>query len=139
MFSTEIISSGYRLRLHFDSYSDTYDFWVNADSDSIFPCGWCEKNGQKLRPPKNYELSTATQASTSPIPSQTSQGNRIFSWPQYLKFTSSVAAPRHLFFVANQTEVPVYISLKILLHEFRVYFFFSISQQRKYEERQSHP
>lgn len=99
-------ASGYRLRLHFDGYSDTYDFWVNADSDSIFPCGWCEKNGQKLRPPKNYELPlSSTQASTSPVPSQTSQGNRIFSWPQYLKFTSSVAAPRHLFVVTTQTEV----------------------------------
>ena len=100
-----IVVQGYRIRLHFDGYSDTYDFWVNADSDSIFPCGWCEKNGQKLRPPKNYELSSSTQPSTSPVPSQTVQGNRTFSWPQYLKFTSSVAAPRHLFVVATQTEV----------------------------------
>lgn len=43
---------GFRLRLHFDGYSDCFDFWVNADSSEIFPSGWCEKTGHKLQPPK---------------------------------------------------------------------------------------
>ena len=43
---------GYRLRLHFDGYSECYDFWTNADSPFIFPAGWAEKNGKKLQPPK---------------------------------------------------------------------------------------
>jgi len=42
---------GHRLRLHFDGYSECYDFWTNADSPFIFPVGWVEKNGKELQPP----------------------------------------------------------------------------------------
>ncbi|XP_066997858.2 lethal(3)malignant brain tumor-like protein 3 [Anabrus simplex] len=69
---------GYRLRLNFDGYSDTYDFWVNADSMDIFPAGWCERNGHELHPPKNYK-------------------NPFFNWSSYLKQCRAQAAPRHLF------------------------------------------
>ncbi|CAB1336256.1 unnamed protein product [Coregonus sp. 'balchen'] len=34
---------GYRLRLHFDGYSDCHDFWVNANCPDIHPAGWCCK------------------------------------------------------------------------------------------------
>uniref|UniRef100_A0A4W3I4R9 L3MBTL histone methyl-lysine binding protein 3 n=1 Tax=Callorhinchus milii TaxID=7868 RepID=A0A4W3I4R9_CALMI len=47
---------GYRIRLHFDRYSDCYDFWVNVDSPDIHPVGWCEKTGHKLHPPKVFFL-----------------------------------------------------------------------------------
>lgn len=43
---------GYRLRLHFDGYSDCHDFWVNANSPDIHPAGWCESTGHKLHTPK---------------------------------------------------------------------------------------
>lgn len=43
---------GFRLRMHFDGYSESYDFWINADNPYIFPPGWCEKNGKKLEPPR---------------------------------------------------------------------------------------
>lgn len=42
---------GFRLRLHFDEYSECFDFWTNADSPFIFPAGWVEKNGKVLQPP----------------------------------------------------------------------------------------
>ncbi|RXG52417.1 Lethal(3)malignant brain tumor-like protein 3 [Armadillidium vulgare] len=42
---------GHRIRLHFDGYSDMYDFWCNANSPNIFHTGWCEKNGRKLETP----------------------------------------------------------------------------------------
>ena len=46
---------GYRVRLHFDGYSECYDFWTYANSPNIFPGGWTEKNGKRLQPPKgNY-------------------------------------------------------------------------------------
>ena len=47
---------GYRIRLHFDGYSECYDFWTDIDSPYIFPVGFCEKNGKILQPPKgnNY-------------------------------------------------------------------------------------
>eukprot|EP00057_Strongylocentrotus_purpuratus_P031758 XP_785565.2 PREDICTED: lethal(3)malignant brain tumor-like protein 1 [Strongylocentrotus purpuratus] len=68
---------GYRLRLHFDGYSECYDFWVSSDSPDILPAGWCEKTGHKLLPPKGFQTD--------------------FSWTAYLKMTRSTSAPRHLF------------------------------------------
>ena len=44
---------GARLRLHFDGWSESYDFWTNVDSPFIFPMHWCEKNGQVLHPPRS--------------------------------------------------------------------------------------
>lgn len=44
---------GTRLRLHFDGWSESYDFWTSADSPFIFHVGWCEKNAQKLHPPRS--------------------------------------------------------------------------------------
>lgn len=41
-----------RLRLHFDGYGDSHDFWENADSENLFPAGWCTDNNQILTPPK---------------------------------------------------------------------------------------
>ncbi|XP_054772350.2 lethal(3)malignant brain tumor-like protein 4 [Lytechinus pictus] len=78
---------GYRLRLHFDGYSECYDFWVNADSPDILPAGWCEKTGHKLLPPKGFQTD--------------------FSWTAYLKMTRSTSAPRHLFSnYENETTTP---------------------------------
>ena len=44
---------GARLRLHFDGWSESYDFWANANSEFIFPVNWCSKNGQTLHPPRS--------------------------------------------------------------------------------------
>ncbi|XP_005112062.1 lethal(3)malignant brain tumor-like protein 1 [Aplysia californica] len=78
---------GYRLRLHFDGFSECYDFWVNADSPFIFPAGWAEKNGKTLQPPKNIPIEE-------------------FNWPAYLKQTRAVAAPKHLFVSQPNTVIP---------------------------------
>ena len=43
---------GNRIRLHFDGYSECYDFWTDIDSPYIFPVGFCEKNNKLLQPPK---------------------------------------------------------------------------------------
>lgn len=51
---------GYRLRLHFDGYSDCHDFWVNANSPDIHPPGWCENTGHKLHTPKGMEVSPSS-------------------------------------------------------------------------------
>ncbi|XP_069126496.1 lethal(3)malignant brain tumor-like protein 3 isoform X2 [Argopecten irradians] len=69
---------GYRLRLHFDGYSECYDFWANADSAWIFPVGFCDKNERILQPPKGFTAEN-------------------FSWPEYLKMAKAVPAPKHLF------------------------------------------
>nr|XP_019604414.1 PREDICTED: LOW QUALITY PROTEIN: lethal(3)malignant brain tumor-like protein 1 [Rhinolophus sinicus] len=76
---------GYRLRLHFDGYSECHDFWINANSPDIHPAGWFEKTGHKLQPPKGYK-------------------EEEFSWSQYLRSTRAQAAPKHLF--VNQSHSP---------------------------------
>ena len=42
---------GHRLRLHFDECPECHDFWTYANSDEIFPVGWCQENGKKLQSP----------------------------------------------------------------------------------------
>uniref|UniRef100_A0A8C0G146 Lethal(3)malignant brain tumor-like protein 1 n=1 Tax=Chelonoidis abingdonii TaxID=106734 RepID=A0A8C0G146_CHEAB len=69
---------GYRMRLHFDGYSECHDFWLNADSPNIHPAGWSEETRHKLQPPKGYK-------------------EEEFSWSNYLRITKAQAAPRHLF------------------------------------------
>ncbi|XP_073539914.1 lethal(3)malignant brain tumor-like protein 1 isoform X7 [Phyllobates terribilis] len=69
---------GFRIRVHFDGYSDCHDFWVNADSPDIHPAGWCERTGHKLQPPKGYK-------------------DEDFSWTHYLRLTKAHVAPKHLF------------------------------------------
>ncbi|XP_014240465.1 lethal(3)malignant brain tumor-like protein 3 [Cimex lectularius] len=64
---------GYRLRLHFVGYPDIYDFWVNADSPNIFPCGFCSQHGIQLQPPLGYQKSFNWQVyhknkGTKPVP-----------------------------------------------------------------------
>nr|XP_048296902.1 lethal(3)malignant brain tumor-like protein 1 isoform X2 [Myodes glareolus] len=79
---------GYRLRLHFDGYSECHDFWINANSPDIHPAGWFEKTGHKLQPPKGYKAEE-------------------FSWSQYLRSTRAQAAPKHLFVSQSQSSSPV--------------------------------
>ncbi|XP_065379245.1 lethal(3)malignant brain tumor-like protein 1 isoform X4 [Macaca fascicularis] len=79
---------GYRLRLHFDGYSECHDFWVNANCPDIHPAGWFEKTGHKLQPPKGYK-------------------EEEFSWSQYLRSTRAQAAPKHLFVSQSHSPPPL--------------------------------
>uniref|UniRef100_A0A8C6UCH9 Uncharacterized protein n=1 Tax=Neogobius melanostomus TaxID=47308 RepID=A0A8C6UCH9_9GOBI len=58
MYFVLTVVCGYRLRLHFDGYSDCHDFWVNANSSDIHPTGWCEATDHKLHTPKGQTLPT---------------------------------------------------------------------------------
>uniref|UniRef100_A0A674AAB4 L3MBTL histone methyl-lysine binding protein 3 n=1 Tax=Salmo trutta TaxID=8032 RepID=A0A674AAB4_SALTR len=80
--------SGHRIRLHFDKYSDYYDFWVNSNSADIHPVGWCEKTGHKLHPPKGLK-------------------DEEFSWLSYIKLSKAQAAPKALFENQNTTVTPL--------------------------------
>ncbi|XP_073649111.1 lethal(3)malignant brain tumor-like protein 1 isoform X4 [Tursiops truncatus] len=79
---------GYRLRLHFDGYSECHDFWINASSPDIHPAGWFEKTGHKLQPPKGYK-------------------EEEFSWSHYLRSTRTQAAPKHLFVSQSHSPPPL--------------------------------
>ena len=70
---------GARLRLHWDGYGDSYDWWENADSPNLHPAGWCERHGQTLVPPKGFTSNN-------------------FHWPSYLSVCGeAVSAPEENF------------------------------------------
>ncbi|XP_053571809.1 lethal(3)malignant brain tumor-like protein 1 [Bombina bombina] len=78
---------GFRIRLHFDGYSECHDFWVNADCPDIHPAGWCERTGHKLQPPKGYK-------------------EEEFIWTNYLRQTKAPVAPKHLFATPRTASMP---------------------------------
>ncbi|XP_065844588.1 MBT domain-containing protein 1-like isoform X2 [Oscarella lobularis] len=67
-----------RLRIHFDGWSDKFDYWCESTSLDIHPVGWCKKHKHKLQPPPSISL-------------------EAFDWGQYLKSQQAVAAPKRLF------------------------------------------
>ena len=40
-----------QLLIHFDGWSENYDYWCDPWSDDIHPPMWCGKNGKKVEPP----------------------------------------------------------------------------------------
>lgn len=83
---TVVDINGYRLKLSFDGYDSSYDFWLNADSMDIFPPGWCAKTNRILQPPKGISASK-------------------FNWGSYLNKEKAAAAPRHLFTHLNSSSM----------------------------------
>ncbi|XP_068589762.1 lethal(3)malignant brain tumor-like protein 1 isoform X2 [Cebidichthys violaceus] len=77
---------GYRLRLHFDGYSDCHDFWVNANSPDIHPAGWCESTAHKLHTPKGCK-------------------EEEFTWTNYLRMTKAQVASKELFASPGRIDV----------------------------------
>ncbi|KAG1714868.1 Lethal(3)malignant brain tumor-like protein 1 [Nymphon striatum] len=75
---------GFRIQLHFDGYSENFDFWVDADSMYIFPVGFCDKTGRNLHPPK--------------VP---------FIWQNYVSSENGQIAPRHLFPHVNKDNAQI--------------------------------
>ena len=41
------------LLIHFDGWTEKYDYWCEPSSQDIHPVGWCEKYGYKLESPKS--------------------------------------------------------------------------------------
>ena len=40
-----------RLLVHFDGWSDNFNYWCSPDTTDIHPPMWCGKNGMKVEPP----------------------------------------------------------------------------------------
>ncbi|XP_058066151.1 uncharacterized protein LOC131215772 [Anopheles bellator] len=77
---------GYRMKLHFDGYTEDYDFWVNADSVDIFPPDWCRTTERPLQPP--YGIKSAS-----------------FHWKDYLRSTKGIVPKKEWF--RHLTEKPI--------------------------------
>eukprot|EP00117_Sycon_ciliatum_P024546 scpid10559/ scgid4377/ Lethal(3)malignant brain tumor-like protein 1; L(3)mbt protein homolog; L3MBTL1 len=70
-----------RVEVHFDGWSDGYNYWCSSDNDDIHPIGWCEQNGKAVTPPHNMPFK---------------------SWESYLCDNGFQAAPFSLF-TSSQT------------------------------------
>ena len=44
-------TDGHLIKVHFDGWADSYDYWLDDDSPDIHPPGWCAKTGHPLTPP----------------------------------------------------------------------------------------
>jgi len=40
-----------QILVHFDGWSDQYDYWCGTTSIDVHPAGWCSKHGYALQPP----------------------------------------------------------------------------------------
>jgi hypothetical protein len=53
------------VKIHFDEWSDSFDYEATLDNDDLHPVGYCQSIGHKLQSPRGY--------------------NGPFCWPKYLK------------------------------------------------------
>lgn len=68
-----------RCLIHFDSWDEIYDYWVDPTSPYIHPIGWCDEHGVTLTPPNQYKDPSS------------------FYWDRYLKETKTSPAPPRAF------------------------------------------
>uniref|UniRef100_A0A8D8QCX2 Lethal(3)malignant brain tumor-like protein 4 n=1 Tax=Cacopsylla melanoneura TaxID=428564 RepID=A0A8D8QCX2_9HEMI len=79
--ATCVAVKGPRIRVHFDAFPDSYDFWVNCNCPDLYPCGWNVQFHRRILAP-----SALAQL-----------GMKTFSWGKYLQLTKSVPAPEACF------------------------------------------
>lgn len=79
---------GVRLRLHFDGYKRKYDFFVNSNSEFIFPPGFCKSSKRVLEPPGGMTVEQ-------------------FNWDKYLTDNNARAAPAECFVTPREDEAKI--------------------------------
>ena len=48
----------HELLVHFDGWSEAYDYWIDDDCPDIHPVGWCQKSGHPLMAPIGNKITT---------------------------------------------------------------------------------
>lgn len=69
--------SDFRVKIHFDGWSDMYDFDTNIESVDLHPSGWCDKSNHPLEPPVSLgdKEDLSWQTGACPIPGCTGLGH----------------------------------------------------------------
>ena len=44
--------------IHFDGWSQDYNYWCPSDSVELHPVGWCKKHGWELQPPYGQQCAS---------------------------------------------------------------------------------
>ena len=82
--SAEQIARIHEIRIHFDGWTDQYDYVAGLDSDDLHPVGWCQMHGISLQSPGPRAEDWHAASSGE------------FQWRSYLKFVGASPAPTKL-------------------------------------------
>ncbi|XP_023229945.1 lethal(3)malignant brain tumor-like protein 3 isoform X1 [Centruroides sculpturatus] len=82
-------TQSHAIKIHFDGWSDAYDYWLDDDSPDIHPVSWCTRTGHPLQPP----ISEMTITNSSGCPTTGCQGIGHIKGPKYTSHHSSFGCP----------------------------------------------
>ncbi|XP_052002940.1 lethal(3)malignant brain tumor-like protein 3 [Xyrauchen texanus] len=81
----------HRIKIHFDGWSDEYDYWLDADSPELHPVGWCQKTGHPLQYPNGPRDSPVPPGQGCPTPGCNGVGH--IRGPRYGTHYTAVSCP----------------------------------------------
>ncbi|XP_076868833.1 lethal(3)malignant brain tumor-like protein 3 isoform X2 [Brachyhypopomus gauderio] len=81
----------HRVKIHFDGWSDEYDYWLDADSSDLHPVGWCQKTGHPLQHPNDSIDTPALPGQGCPTPGCNGVGH--IKGPRYGTHYTAVSCP----------------------------------------------
>jgi hypothetical protein len=89
----DIDPTAQRIRISFDGWPSTYDYWVDTESaeewSRLHPIGWSKSTGRKLEVPPGFDSFEGP-----------------FCWTKYLEQTQSRPAPESAFLTSPAIELP---------------------------------
>ncbi|XP_010883045.1 lethal(3)malignant brain tumor-like protein 4 isoform X2 [Esox lucius] len=94
----------HRLRIHFDGWSEEYDYWVDADSPDLHPTGWCQKTGHPLQHPNGSTDMPVLPGQGCPTPGCNGVGH--IKGPRYGTHYTLVSCPYSEMNVNREGLVP---------------------------------
>uniref|UniRef100_A0AAY4DMB5 SAM domain-containing protein n=1 Tax=Denticeps clupeoides TaxID=299321 RepID=A0AAY4DMB5_9TELE len=78
-------------QIHFDGWSDQYDYWLDADSPDLHPVGWCQKTGHPLQHPQSEADLLVPPGQGCPTPGCNGVGH--IRGPRYGTHYTAVSCP----------------------------------------------
>ncbi|KTG46098.1 hypothetical protein cypCar_00013563 [Cyprinus carpio] len=105
----------HRIKIHFDGWSEEYDYWLDADSPDLHPVGWCQKTGHPLQHPNGPRDSPVPPGQGCPTPGCSGVGH--IRGPRYGTHYTSGSAPKCVKPPQVKQESDGKDSLQEFLHE----------------------
>ncbi|XP_068160147.1 lethal(3)malignant brain tumor-like protein 4 isoform X2 [Antennarius striatus] len=58
----------YRVKIHYDGWSQQFDVWCDSDLSDLHPVGWCQRTGHPLEPPPGSSPISSPSQGVCPTP-----------------------------------------------------------------------
>ncbi|KAG9283591.1 lethal(3)malignant brain tumor-like protein 3 [Astyanax mexicanus] len=81
----------FRVKIHFDGWTEEYDYWADADSPDLHPVGWCQKTGHPLQHFNGSSEPPAPPGQGCPTPGCNGVGH--IKGPRYGTHYTAVSCP----------------------------------------------